>query len=154
MEKELINYIQQNKEKHYRLAFSYVKNKEDALDIIQDTIVKALKYQDSLQNPAYLGTWFYRILLNTCKSYIKKERPNLYMENEMLDSYIQPAYDSHESFELMDVLEQLSYNEKSIILLRYFNDLELKEIAEIMDLNLSTVKSLLYRSLKKIKTII
>ena len=41
MQKEIIDYIEENKEKHYRIAYSYVKNQEDALDIIQDTIVKA-----------------------------------------------------------------------------------------------------------------
>ena len=59
MEQEIINYILQNKEKHYRLAYSYVKNKEDALDIVQDSIVKKLKYQNNLKDITYLNTLFY-----------------------------------------------------------------------------------------------
>ncbi|MET0958889.1 MAG: sigma factor, partial [Psychrobacillus psychrotolerans] len=59
------NYIVENQNAHYRLAYSYVKNKESALDIIQESIMKALNSIDSLEQIQYLKTWFYRILINT-----------------------------------------------------------------------------------------
>ena len=154
MQTEIINYILKNKEKHYRMAYSYVKNKEDALDIVQDTIVKALKYQDSLKNKAYLNTWFYKILINTCKTHLQKQNRYIDMENTYLESHEAPIYDHYQSFDLEEALDQLSYNEKTIILLRYFNDLELKEISATLGQNLSTVKSTLYRTLKKLKLLL
>lgn len=73
MENKIINYIIENKEKYYRIAYSYVKNKEDALDIVQDAIVKALRYQHTLKDVNYLNTWFCKIIINTCKTYLQKK---------------------------------------------------------------------------------
>ena len=151
MENKLINYIITHKEKHYRIAYSYVKNKDDALDIIQDTIVKAIKYEHTLREPAYLNTWFIKILINNCKTYLQKQNRYIDVEDEILESLDPPHMDTYPSFELEEALDKLSYTEKTIILLRYFEQLELKEVAKIMDKNLSTVKSTLYRALKKLK---
>lgn len=154
METEIINYILKNKDKHYRMAYSYVKNKEDALDIVQDTIVKALKHQGSLRDKAYLNTWFYKILINTCKTHLQKQNRYIDIEDTYIENYQLPSYDHYKPFDLEAALGHLSYNEKTIILLRYFNELELKEISTIMGQNLSTVKSTLYRTLKKLKLIL
>ncbi len=154
MEPEIINYILQNKETHYRLAYSYVKNKEDALDIVQDSIVKALKYQHNLKDIAYLNTWFYKIIINTAKTHLQKQKRYFTTDESLLEDYTPPIYDEYRHFELEEALSQLSYKEKTIILLRYFNQFELKEVADITDQNLSTVKSTLYRSLKKLKLLL
>lgn len=148
MENKIINYIIENKEKYYRIAYSYVKNKEDALDIVQDAIVKALRYQHTLKDVNYLNTWFCKIIINTCKTYLQKKNRYIDTWDEALESYGEPTYDHYKPFELEEALDHLSYNEKTIVLLRYYNSLELKEIAHIMDQNLSTVKSTLYRALK------
>lgn len=154
MQTEINSYILKNKEKYYRMAYSYVKNKEDALDIIQDAIVKALKYQNSLKDIAYFNTWFYRILINTCKTHLQKQKRYIDVEDDYIENYQPPVYDHYKTFELEDALDHLSYNEKTIILLRFFNELELKEISVIMGQNLSTVKSTLYRALKKLKPLL
>lgn len=154
MENKIINYIIENKEKYYRLAYSYVKNKEDVLDIIQDAIVKALRYQHTLKDTLYVHTWFCKIIINTCKTYLQKKNRYIDIQDEALEHYEEPTYDYYKSFELEEALDHLSYNEKTIILLRYYNGLELKEIAHIMEQNLSTVKSTLYRALKKLKPLL
>ncbi len=154
MENKIINYIIENKEKYYRIAYSYVKNKEDALDIVQDAIVKALRYQHTLKDVNYLNTWFCKIIINTCKTYLQKKNRYIDTWDEALESYGEPTYDHYKPFELEEALDHLSYNEKIIVLLRYYNSLELKEIAHIMDQNLSTVKSTLYRALKKLKPLL
>ena len=66
MKRKLIeNYTIENKEKLYRIAFSYTKNKEDALDIVQESVLKALKSANTLKNPQYIKTWYYKILTRT-----------------------------------------------------------------------------------------
>ncbi|MEF9960473.1 MAG: sigma-70 family RNA polymerase sigma factor [Niameybacter sp.] len=154
METEIINYIVSHKDKHYRIAYSYVKNQEDALDIVQDTIVKALKYQHTLREPHYLDTWFIKILINTCKTFLKKQNRYMDIDDETLLSLDAPQLDTYKYFELEDALDQLSYNEKTIILLRYFQQFELQEVSTVMEQNLSTVKSTLYRALKKLKLLL
>ena len=68
----LVSYIKDNQDKFYRLAYSYVKNQEDALDVIQDAIIRAMEKIHTLKNPEYLKTWFYRILVNECLNHIRK----------------------------------------------------------------------------------
>ena len=70
----LINYIRDNQDKLYRMAFSYTKNEDAALDIVQEAITKALKNIDKLKEEKYVNTWFYRIVINECLQYIKKTK--------------------------------------------------------------------------------
>ena len=70
----LADFVKNNQEKLYRIAFSYSKSEEASLDIVQDTIVKSLKNIDKLKEEKYLKTWFYRILINECLQYIKKNK--------------------------------------------------------------------------------
>lgn len=63
-----------NQEKFYHLAFSYVKNRDDALDIVQDAVCKALRSCDSLRNEHALNTWFYRIVVNESLTFLQKRK--------------------------------------------------------------------------------
>ncbi len=152
MQSELIKYIEENKEKHYRVAYGYVRNREDALDVVQDTIIKALKNESSLKNKEYLGTWFYRILINTCKDYLKRQ--NRCIRLEEVESLTTLEKDKEQILDMEEAVSRLLPNEKTILLLRYYEELELKEIASITQQNLSTVKSTLYRTIKKLKILL
>ena len=152
MQRDLIQYIEDNKEKHYRMAYSYVQNQEDALDVIQDTIIKALRNQSTLKNKEYLGTWFCRILINTCKDHLKRQSKCISLEE--VDLGAEAASDKDQVMDMEEAMNQLSPNEKAIVLMRYYEDLELKEIASVTQQNLSTVKSTLYRTIKKLKDLL
>ncbi len=147
----LVTYIIENQNKFYRLAYSYVKNKEDALDAVQNAICKALEKHDSLRNEHAIRTWFYSILVNESLTIINARKNALLSRT---DSSIEPVY-IEKGFELRDELHEklsrLEEPDQSIIRLRFFEDLSLKEISEILNLNISTVKSKLYRGLKKLE---
>jgi RNA polymerase sigma-70 factor (ECF subfamily) len=147
----LEDYILQNKEAYYRLAYSYVKNKEDALDIIQESILKALSSVDSLQNAAYIKTWFYRILVNTSMDVLRKKGKLSYVEDITLDLNSEVKEDTYENFDLQKAMDSLPLNYRLIISLRYFEDLKLEEVAQILGENLNTVKTRLYAGLKKLR---
>ena len=80
----LVDHIVSGQADFYRLAFSYVKNRDAALDVVQEAVVKALSKADSLREPAYLKTWFYRILLNESMNYFRRSR-GLLSFDEALD---------------------------------------------------------------------
>ena len=61
MEEQIAEHVLKNKEKYYRLSYSYVKNADDALDIVQESVYKAISSANTLKNPNYIKTWFYRI---------------------------------------------------------------------------------------------
>lgn len=88
---QLTEYITGNQNKFYRLAYSYLNNKEAALDAVQNAVCKALKNYPSLRNPDYLKTWFYRVLVNECLAYRKKYRRGLPLEELLGKDYIQRA---------------------------------------------------------------
>lgn len=68
----LIPFIRENQQQFYRLAFSYVRDSETAMDLVQDAIVKAIQNMHTLRQPDRLKTWFYRILVNECLMYLRK----------------------------------------------------------------------------------
>ena len=66
--------IQQRKELLYRTAYAYVKNQEDALDIVSDTVYKAYRSLRKLKEPAFFNAWLTRILINCSLDHLKKQK--------------------------------------------------------------------------------
>ncbi len=144
-------FIVDNREAHYRLAYSYVRNKENALDIVQDAIVKALHSVDRLDEPAYMKTWFYRIVVNTAIDFIRKHQRVTVMDDVILDSFLPQLEDDITDIDLQNAIDQLPPKYKSLIILRFFEDLKIDEIAEVTGDNVNTVKTRLYAALKKLR---
>lgn len=147
--KILEKYIVQNKEAHYRMAYSYVKNKDDALDIVQESIYKALNSVGKIENIQYIKTWFYRILINTALDFIRKNNRISYFDD--MDFNADSKEDKYENFDLQNALDNLPPQYKTIIILRYFEDLKITDIAEILGENVNTIKTRLYSGLKKLR---
>lgn len=140
-----------NQADFYRLAFSYVKNRDAALDVVQESIVKALGKVDSLREPAYLRTWFYRILLNESMNYFRHSKGLIPFDEALHDRAAPTGRDPGERLDLYDAVERLGDAEQAVIRLRFFEDMKLEEIARVTHTNLNTVKSRLYKSLKKLR---
>lgn len=147
LEKLFSDYVIRYKENHYRLAYSYVHNVDDALDIVQESIYKAISSMDSLKNPGYIKTWFYRILVNTSIDLIRKQKKLVIVDDEILSSYDSGVVDNYQNIDLQRALNSLPDNYRNVIVLRYFEDLKIEEIAEILNENVNTVKTHLYKSL-------
>lgn len=145
------DFIIENRESHYRLAYSYVRNKENALDIIQDAIEKALKSIDRLTEIRYLKTWFYRIIVNTAIDFIRKHKKMTFMDDDLLSYHLPNVEDELEDIDLQEAINHLPLPYKSIIILRFFEDLQIDEISKITGLNINTVKTRLYAALKKLR---
>ena len=144
---ETENTLLKNYEKYYRLAYSYTKNKEDALDVVQESAYRAIRDCRKVRNKDYLSTWIYRIVVNTALDMLRrKKKENITEELPEI-----PVEDQYQDLELRTVLNQLDDKSRTIILLRYFEDLKLEDIADIVGDNLNTVKARLYRSLKKLR---
>ena len=136
-----------NYEKYYRLAYSYMRNEDDALDVVQESAYRAIKDCGKVKNKDYLSTWIYRIVVNTALDMLRrKKKENITEELPEI-----PVEDQYQDLELRTVLNQLDDKSRTIILLRYFEDLKLEDIADIVGDNLNTVKARLYRSLKKLR---
>ncbi|MBL4937293.1 sigma-70 family RNA polymerase sigma factor [Clostridium sp. YIM B02515] len=151
LKKQIAEYVIRNKEKYYRLAYSYVKNPDDALDIIQESIYKAVSNVDSLKGSDYIKVWFYRIVVNTSLDFLRKRRKIVAVEDEVLIGLDSGINDKYENFDLKEALDNLPEKYRVIVILRYFEDLKIEEIAEILSENISTIKTRLYKSLKMLR---
>ncbi|MEG6616751.1 RNA polymerase sigma factor [Peptococcaceae bacterium 1198_IL3148] len=151
LEQQIADYVIKHKERHYRLAFSYVKNVDDALDIVQESIYKALASKDTLKETSYLKTWFYRIIVNTALDFLRKQKRIGIMDEDVLTSLNGGTVDQYQDIDLQRALDGLPAQYRIVVILRYFEDLKLEEIAEILGENVNTIKTRLYRSLKKLR---
>ncbi len=147
----LIQYILENQERFYRVAYSYTRHQEDALDVVQSAVCKALEAYESIKNEDAIKTWFYRILMNECLTILKK-RKRILLTNDgsgREEMYYEKGYEPEDDLE--KELDRLELDVQEIIKLRFFEELSLKEISCITGLNLNTVKTKLYRGLKQLK---
>ena len=137
---------------YYRLAYSYVHNASDAEDVVQNTAYHALRGCRNLRNPEYVETWLYRILMNEIFKLLKRPKSFSYEEfAEITGNEGESVEDTYEDVDLMRVIDSLSEKDKLVVELRYFEDRKLEDIAFILEENVNTVKSRLYRSLKKMR---
>lgn len=146
-----VSYITENQEKFYRLAFSYVKDKDSALDVVQNAICKGLEKCYDLKNQDALKTWFYRIVVNEALQYMRKNRREMIsMDGELPEQvYHETAYDRER--EVYDEVQKLPEAMRTVVVLHFYEDLTLKQIAEVTGTNLNTVKSRLYSALNKME---
>lgn len=150
---EAFEYIINNcKERLYRTAFAYVKNEEQALDVVQETVYKAYVSIEKLKNPEYFNTWITRILINNALTVIKKNSKVVYLDNnELINNIIANEANSDEKIYIWQALEQLELKHREVIILKYFDDLTVTEIARVLDCPVGTVKTYLNKGLKKLR---
>ena len=136
----------------YLLAFSFVKDKGLAEDISQEVFIKCYKHVGNFRGDASIKSWIYRITVNTAKDFIKKKSfrvlkfPKWFFEN------LKKSESPEEVFLQYDQNEQLLQNVfalpikyREVIVLYYFQELRVHEIAETLNINMSTVKTRLSR---------
>ena len=149
VQQQLTAFIVAHQEEFYRLAYSHVKNRDAALDVVQESIVKALSKADGLRRAESLKPWFYRILVNESMNYYRYTRRLTPLEEAA--EAAAPAGDPAARLDLLAAIDRLDQKDQLIIRLRFFEDLKLEEIAQATGLNLNTVKSRLYKGLRKLR---
>ena len=145
----LTNEYEQNYKKLYLIALSILKNPQNAEDALQEAFLKAYSKMDSLRNPALLSTWITRILMNECYSYYRKNKYNILSIDELSDSDV--VYFDNEQWMLFKSISMLKKQEQKVVALRFYYGMSLDSIAKTLSKPLSSIKSLLYRSIEKIK---
>lgn len=148
---KLIQYILENQDRFYRVAYSYTRHQEDALDAVQSAVCKALGAYENIKNADAIKTWFYKILINECLTVLKKRGKVVLTADtvEQEEVYYEKGYEQGGDIE--QELEKLESDIQVIIKLRFFEEMSLKEISGITGFNLNTVKTKLYRGLKLLK---
>lgn len=149
-ETQLTTYLVENQARFYRLAYSYLRDREEALDAVQTAVCKALEKQDSLKDADAMRTWFYRILVHVCTDMLRQQKRVTLVPPESLDagSYEDPL---PEDGSLAKRVDALPPEIAAVIRLRFYEELSLREIGRVLDCPLGTVKTRLYTGLRKLR---
>lgn len=151
-DKAYLKLFQHYEEFVYRTAFIYVKNKEDALDIVQETAYQSFKSIGNLREPKYFKTWLIKIAMNCSLNMLRQQKKIVLIKPEMAEQLEKGGEeDIPLSVTLHDLLDTLDTNEKNVIILKYYYDYTIQTIAEMIDLPLGSTKTILYRGLSKLR---
>ncbi|WP_148357383.1 sigma-70 family RNA polymerase sigma factor [Peribacillus simplex] len=144
--------FQNYKEEIYRTAFIYMRTQEDSLDIVQEVAYKAFKSIKFLKEPKYFKTWLIKIVITCSIDMLRQHNKIFSIKPEHMELItIGKEEDIALSLYLQTLIEEISETEKSVILLKYFHDYTLNEIAITLDMPLGTIKTTLYRALEKLR---
>lgn len=142
----------------YKITKIKTTNEEDIQDIIQETMLDAYKYIKKLKDPEKFKAWIIKILINNCNKYYKKK----YRDSELYDNYDIEFYKENirynddqqlieDTLDFYEMIKQLKYEERVIIVLYYGEKYTTREIAKILCVNENTIKTRLSRAKEKIR---
>ena len=133
----------------FRLSYSYMKNKEDAEDVVQDVFTKYFCGLHFPMNPEQEKAWFLRVTINQCNDVLRKKK---YRLHEPLD-YVQEMAqkEKEDTGYLYSALDKLSEKYKGVIILHYLEGYSVEEVADILRLSKSAVKMRLKRGREFLK---
>lgn len=151
IKKAFIQFVTDNQADLFRFAYSYVKNQQDALDVVQESIRKGLSSIHTIEDESVIKSWMYRIVINTSIDSIRKNNKIQLMEDETIELHIQGETEKYENIDLKNAIESLPQMYRVIITLRFFEDMKFEEIANVLEENVSTIKTRLYKALKLLK---
>ena len=120
-------------DKVYYKVLGIVKNSDDAEDISQEVFISVYKNLKKFKGESNIYTWIYRIAINKTYDFLKKNKTMLEINTNMI---------------LTEKLKKISMQEREFVILKDIYGYKLKEIAEMKDMNLSTVKSIYYKAIR------
>ena len=147
LEKRFEKSVIENKESFYRLAYYYVKNHHDAMDVLQESILKGYSNLSKIKDENAIDKYLNRIIINTAIDFIGKNSKMIFTDDECLKEKRVDFYEDYINYAVDDLEPEL----KSIIVLKYFHGYKISEVAEILGISVSTVKNRMHKALKQLR---
>lgn len=132
-------------------AYSYVGNKEDASDIVQETLLQAYKSIHQLKEAKYFSTWLFKILIRQCYAFLRQKKRTLVVQTELIQQQL-TEHEQPVAYEFVhEALSSLRKDYQTVLVLFYFYDFPVREIASLLDKPINTVKMHLHRGRNQLK---
>ncbi len=133
----------------YRTAYLYTGNQYDSEDLLQEVLIKYMTKKRSFRDAEHEKAWLLRVMINQCRNFLKRSA----RKDVQLPDYDLPANapDQDQHIELTEEIGRLSYEYKTPIILYYYHDYSVEEIAKLMKLSRSAVKMRLKRGREMLK---
>lgn len=150
--------------KIFRSLYYRTHSSAEAEDLTQDVFLSAFKNLSRLKSPPLFRPWLYRIAVNRVRDYYRRKKLKTMLGFTSIDEadFQEPAAPEtgeakafrRETFwaRVREIMDSMSRFEKEVFYLRFFDELTIREIASVLNKNQSTVKTLLYRALAKVKS--
>lgn len=144
---EFCERVSQYRHQFYITAYAILGNEADAEDAVCNAILSGYEHLEQLKNPKKFKAWMLTITKNEALK-LQRKRVEL-LGDENVERLLPPTYDSHN--ELWDIVQTLKDEYRIVIVLFYYNDLSLRDISQVLDISIGTVKSRLDRGRKLLK---
>ena len=136
----------------YRISKSILQHEADVEDAVQEAVIKAWTQLRSLKDNRYFKTWLIRILINQCNEILRKQK-RIVLTNDNIN-FTEDYEDSSERMALKDAINRLDGEQRTVIILFYFEDLSYSEISYALGIPEGTVKSRLSRAKNKLNNLL
>ncbi len=154
--------IDRYKNKAFSLLKRMLKNELDAEEVLQDCFLKAYNSLQGFKQEAKFSTWFYKIVYNTALTKLSSKKRKIENEMSSVDDHFELEYKSNineiDNQEISTILKklisQLPENHAAVISMFYLDEMSCEEISEVMNISVSNVKVMLYRSRNSLKDLI
>jgi len=136
----------------YRLAWRFTGNREEALDVLQETFMYLLQKFPGFRLTASMTTFLYPVVKHLSLAIRRKKRPQIAAEGELTELAAPVAEQmADQRAELAAVLGVLGEKQREVLLMRFVDDMSLQEIGAALNIPVGTVKSRLYHALQKLR---
>ena len=147
-EEKFIHAVKRNSQRLFVIAFSYLKNKHDAEDALQNVFLKLWKSKIEFNDDLGIDKWLTKVIVNDCKNFFNLS----FRQNKSIEEvYDVSTFDKYFNVDLYNAVMSLNKKERLCVILFYYDDLTISDISKITGIKESTVKSLLKRSRNKLK---
>ncbi len=147
-EEKFIHAVKRNSQRLFVIAFSYLKNKHDAEDALQNTFLKLWKSKIEFNDDLGIDKWLTKVLVNDCKNFFNLS----FRQNKSIEEvYDVSTFDKYFNVDLYNAVMSLNKKERLCMILFYYDDLTISDVSKVTGIKESTVKSLLKRSRNKLK---
>jgi RNA polymerase sigma factor (sigma-70 family) len=157
------NLVERHKDKAYNLAFRICGNREEAEEVAQDAFVKAYRSLKQFGKRSSFGTWLYRIVYNTAISLVRSRRKGMLAVEDFPADAVdflsfskneEEAANEYRNSLINFALQKISEEDRGLVTLYYYDDMDTEEISKITGINKSVIKVRLFRARKKMAEII
>lgn len=138
------------KRKLYSIAYSYLRNEADSLEVLQEATCRAWIKRKSLKDPGRFVPWLTRILINCCNDELKRRKKAAVTEAVRSDEGMMEMK-SDRRLDMEQALDGVKPKYRQVLVLKYYKDMTLTEIAEVLDKPEGTVKTWLSKGLKQLR---
>ncbi|MNH78776.1 ECF RNA polymerase sigma factor SigW [compost metagenome] len=155
----LITLLREIEQQVYRTAYYILNNEQDAHDAAQEALIRVYTKIDSYEEKAQFKTWVQRIVTNICIDKFRRNKPTVSIdEHEMVfqgkENVERQVMSTYLAQDIQEAINRLPDHHRSVVVLRYVQDLSYSEIADCLDLPLNTVKSYLFRARQQLQNLL